>query len=83
MTSDEMQCDTIFLIPMEVTLSGVVITAPRRSFDVAADVKSATKDAALMHPPMGFSPLGLLLTLLPRRHFVSHNEKLKKVLDKY
>lgn len=83
MTSDEMQCDTIFLIPMEVTLSGVVITAPRRSFDVAAAVKSATKDAALMHPPMGFSPLGLLLTLLPRRHFVSHNEKLKKVLDKY
>lgn len=36
-----------------------------------------------MHPPVGFSPLGLLLTLLPRRHFVSHNEKLKKVLDKY
>lgn len=83
MTVDEMQCDTLFLIPLTVTLSDVVITAPRRSFDAAAAVRSATKDAALMRPPVGFNPLGLLLTLLPRRHFMSHNEKLKKVLDNY
>lgn len=83
MTGAEMQCDTVFLIPLEVTLSGVVVTAPRRSFDAAAAVKSATKDAALMHPPVGFNPIGLLLTLLPRRHHLSHNEKLKKILDRY
>ena len=82
-TSGEMKGDTIFLIPLEVTLAGVTVTAPRRSFDAAAAVKSATKDAALMNPPMGFNPIGLLLTLLPKRHHFSHNEKLKKVLDNY
>lgn len=83
MTAAEMQCDTIFLIPLEVTLSGVVITAPRMSFDSRSIAKNVAKDAALMHPPVGFSPLGLLLTLLPKKHKSSRLEKLKKVLDNY
>lgn len=83
MTAAEMQCDTIFLIPLEVTLSGVVITAPRMGFDSRSITKSVAKDAALMRPPVGFSPLGLLLTLLPKRHKESHLEKLKRVLDNY
>lgn len=83
MTAAEMRCDTVFLIPLEVTLSGVVVTAPKRSFDAAAAAKSATKDAALMNPPMGFSPLGLLFMLIPKKHKATHLEKLKKVLDNY
>ena len=82
-TAAEVPGDTIFLIPLEVTLAGVTVTAPHRSFDAAAAVRSATKDAALMHPMVGFNPIGLLLTLLPKRHFFSHNEKLKKILDNY
>ena len=82
-TAAEVPGDTIFLIPLEVTLAGVTVTAPHRSFDATAAVRSANKDAALMQPMVGFNPIGLLLTLLPKRHFFSHNEKLKKILDNY
>ncbi len=81
----ELQQDTIFLIPQEVVLEGVVITSPGFAFDAQKATRSIRDNAALPNPNQGFNLLGLFQLLSPSKSMKtkSRAEKIKKILDKY
>lgn len=78
-TADELKRDTIFLIPLDVKLQGVVIYAPKRQ----ADTRKWAVDAAVA---TGVKPTGRSFGgSLSRQRNVSERERArqKKVLDSY
>lgn len=81
----ELRQDTLFLIPQEVVLDGVVVTAPGLSFDVRRAVKGEIDNACLPKPGAGVNLLGILQMLVPsgKSRAASRAERIKKILDKY
>ena len=81
----DLQQDTIFLIPQEVVLNDVVVTAPGMSFDVNKAMQKEMDAARLPKPSEGFNLLGLFQLLVPsaKAKAQSRAEKIKKILDKY
>ena len=81
----ELRQDTIFLIPQEVVLNDVVVTAPGFSFNTQKALRSVRENAALPNPAQGFDLLGIVQILVPTKKAKSAErcEKIKKILDRY
>lgn len=81
----DLRQDTIFLIPQEVVLNDVVVTAPGMSFDVNKAMRKDIDAARLPKPSEGFNLLGLFQLLVPsaKAKAQSRAEKIKKILNKY
>ncbi len=83
---DETQRDTIFLIPQEVVLEGVEVTAPGMAFDMQKSMRSISENAKLtQQAQQGFNLLGLFGLLFPSKKSkgIQRADKIKKILDKY
>lgn len=84
--SAELQQDTIFLIPQEVVLNDVVVTAPSLSFDMQKSMRSISENAKLtQQAQQGCNLLGLFQLLMPSKKSKSAGRagKIKKILDNY
>lgn len=81
----ELQQDTLFLIPQEVVLNDVVVTAPGMSFDMKKAMQKEMEVARLPKPSEGFNLLGLFQLIMPsaKAKAQSRAGKIKKILDKY
>ena len=81
----ELRQDTIFLIPQEVMLSGVTITAPGASFDTQKAMRSTRENISLPNPNQGFNLLGILQLIAPSGKAKGRDraQKIKSILDKY
>ena len=79
----ELQQDTLFLIPQEVVLNDVVVTAPGMSFDMKKAIQKEMEVARLPKPSEGFNLLGLFQLIMPKAKTQSRADKIKKILDKY
>ena len=81
----ELQQDTLFLIPQEVVLNDVVVTAPGMSFDMKKAMQKEMEVARLPKPSDGFNLLGLFQLIMPsaKAKAQSRAGKIKKILDKY
>lgn len=82
----ELQQDTVFLIPQEVVLNDVVVTAPGMSLDLQKSMRGIGENAKLtQQAQQGFNLLGLFQLLVPskRSKGMQRAEKIKKVLDNY
>ena len=82
----ELQQDTIFLIPQEVVLNDVVVTAPGMSFSMQKSMRSISENAKLTEQAkQGFNLLGLMQLLVPSKKSkgMQRAEKIKKILDNY
>lgn len=82
----ELQQDTIFLIPQEVVLNDVVVTAPGMNFNMQGSMRSIGENAKLtQQAQQGFNLLELFGLFFPskRSKAAGRAEKIKKVLDNY
>lgn len=81
----ELQQDTLFLIPQEVVLNDVVVTAHGMSFDMKKAMQKEMEVARLPKPSEGFNLLGLFQLIMPsaKAKAQSRAGKIKKILDKY
>lgn len=81
----ELQQDTLFLIPQEVVLNDVVVTAPGMSFDMKKAMQKEMEVARLPKPSDGLNLLGLFQLIMPsaKTKAQSRAGKIKKILDKY
>ena len=83
---DEALRDTIFLIPQEVVLDDVVVTAPGMALDMRKSMNSISENAKLNSMAKnGFNLLGLLQLLAPSKKSKAQSraESIKKILEKY
>lgn len=83
---DEAQRDTVFLIPQEVVLDDVVVTAPGMALDMRKSMNSISENAKLNNMAKnGFNLLGLLQLLAPSKKSKAQSraESIKKILEKY
>lgn len=83
--ADELRQDTIFLIPQEVMLGGVTITAPGASFDTQKAMRGTRENISLPDPSKGFNLLGILHMIAPSGKAKGRERarKIKGILDKY
>ena len=81
----ELRQDTVFMIPQEVVLDDVVVTAPGFSFDTRKALQRERENAALPNPAQGFNLLGLFQLLVPSKKAKAQDraQKIKKILDNY
>lgn len=85
-TYDEAHRDTLFLIPQEVVLGEVEVTAPGWSLDMSKSMKTIGENVRLSQmATQGFNLLGLFQLFVPtkRSRALSRAESIKKILDKY
>lgn len=78
--------DTVFLIPQEVVLKDVVVTAPSTSMDLKKSLQGISENAKLtMQAQQGFNLLGIFNLLFPSRKekSLTRSEKIQKILDSY
>lgn len=78
----EMAADTLMLIPQEVQLKGVVVTAPKLGFNVQDALRGVKENAALPKPGEGVNLLGIFSAMFPSKK-QTRAEKIKKILEKY
>ena len=82
----ELRQDTIYLIPQEVVLNDVVVTAPGMTFDMQKSMRTISENAKLTEQAkQGGNLLGLLQLLIPSKKSkgITRSEKIKKILDNY
>lgn len=82
----ELRQDTLFLIPEEVVLKDVVVTAPGMAFDMQKSMRSISENAKLtQQAQQGFNLLGIFTALFPSKKSkaAGRAESIKKMLDKY
>lgn len=85
-TYEEAHRDTLFLIPQEVVLHEVEVTAPGMSLDLRKSMRSVGENAKLSQmATQGFNLLGLFQLLVPTKgaRLQSRADKIKKILDRY
>lgn len=82
----ELLQDTIFLIPQEIVLNDVVVTAPGMKFNMQGSMRSISENAKLtQQAQQGFNLLGVfgLLFQSKKSKASGRAEKIKKILDNY
>ena len=79
----DMARDTILLIPQEVVLDNVDVTAPKLGFDMQKALRSVKENAKLNEQAQkGFDMLGVFSLMFPSKK-KSRAEKIKKILERY
>ena len=78
----DMAADTLTLIPQQVQLKGVVVTAPKLGFDVQEAMRGVKENAALPKPGEGANLLGIFSLMFPSKK-QTRAQKIKKILEKY
>ena len=75
--------DTVMLIPQEVVLDNVDVTAPKLGFDMQKSLRSVKENAKLDEQARkGFDMLGVFSLMFPSKK-KSRADKIKKILEHY
>ena len=75
--------DTVMLIPQEVVLDNVDVTAPKLGFDMQKALRSVKENAKLDEQARkGFDMLGVFSLMFPSKK-KSRADKIKKILEHY
>lgn len=80
--SADIAADTLLLIPQQVQLRGIVVTAPKMGFNIQEAMRDVKENAALPKPGEGVNLLGIFSAMFPSKK-QTRAEKIKKILEKY